>query len=139
IVLVAAVSSSVVVHGQQKVGSPAASSRTARVSVAPDKMPRIATVDERYQSYNIEMVELTGGQFWRPYEQIAAASKPKAAAGRRPQGRSPGAAAGASSQAQGAEFYARQKGPLQPIDLANPRLRKLAAALGPAYVRSSGN
>ena len=25
-----------------------------------------------------------------------------------------------------------------PIDLANPRLRKLAAALGPAYVRVSG-
>ena len=25
-----------------------------------------------------------------------------------------------------------------PIDLSNPRLRKLAAALGPAYIRVSG-
>lgn len=28
----------------------------------------VATVDERYQSYNIEMVEVTGGQFWQPYD-----------------------------------------------------------------------
>src|SRR5207253_2008784 len=32
------------------------------VRVAPEKMPRIATVSDRYQSYNIEMAELTGGQ-----------------------------------------------------------------------------
>jgi hypothetical protein len=106
------------------------------VRVAPDKLPRIATVDERYQSYNIEMVELTGGQFWKPYEQIAAALKPPAS---QPQGRNPRGAGGTSSQASGAEFYARLKGPLKPLDLSNPRLRKLAAALGPAYVRSSGN
>ena len=37
------------------------------VHVSPDKMPRIATVSERYQSYNIEMAELTGGQFWKPF------------------------------------------------------------------------
>ena len=36
-------------------------------AIAPDKMPRISTVDERYQSYNIEMLEVTGGKFWRPY------------------------------------------------------------------------
>jgi hypothetical protein len=29
--------------------------------VAPATMPRIATVDERYQSYNVEMLEVTGG------------------------------------------------------------------------------
>ncbi len=28
----------------------------------------IATVDPRYQSYNIEMVEVTGGEFWKPYD-----------------------------------------------------------------------
>ncbi|MEY4721233.1 MAG: hypothetical protein RIQ46_958 [Pseudomonadota bacterium] len=30
-------------------------------------LPKIGTVDERYQSYNIEMVEVTGGRFWAPY------------------------------------------------------------------------
>jgi heparanase 1 len=30
-------------------------------------MPRIGTVDERYQSYNVEMFEVTGGKFWKPY------------------------------------------------------------------------
>lgn len=30
-------------------------------------LPRIATVDARFQSYNIEMVEVTGGRFWAPY------------------------------------------------------------------------
>jgi hypothetical protein len=30
-------------------------------------LPKIATVDNRYQSYNIEMVEVTGGRFWAPY------------------------------------------------------------------------
>jgi hypothetical protein len=32
-----------------------------------DKLARIATVDERFQGYNIEMVEVTGGRFWAPY------------------------------------------------------------------------
>jgi heparanase len=91
----------------------------------PDKMPRIAIIDERYQSYNVEMAELTGGAFWKPYEQLAADSaSPRAGSAPRP---------------GGAEFYASLKTPMPPIDLSNPRLRKLAAALGPAYVRSSGN
>jgi len=30
-------------------------------------MPRIADVDERYQSYNVEMAEVIGGNFWKPY------------------------------------------------------------------------
>ena len=28
----------------------------------------VAQLDERYQSYNVEMVEVTGGYFWAPYE-----------------------------------------------------------------------
>ena len=38
-------------------------------AVVPAKMPRVGTVDERYQSYNIEMLEVTGGRFWAPYKQ----------------------------------------------------------------------
>ncbi|MEO7385213.1 MAG: hypothetical protein ABIU18_09830, partial [Novosphingobium sp.] len=30
-------------------------------------LPKLAEVDERYQSYNVEMVEVTGGRFWAPY------------------------------------------------------------------------
>jgi hypothetical protein len=28
----------------------------------------VATVDERFQSFNVEMVEVTGGRFWAPYD-----------------------------------------------------------------------
>ena len=30
-------------------------------------LPRIASVDERYQSYDVEMAEVIGGNFWKPY------------------------------------------------------------------------
>jgi hypothetical protein len=97
----------------------------APVSVAPATMAKVATVDARYQSYNIEMAEVVGGNFWKPYTaQGIAAMKAKAAAGK--------AAAGVAGQ-DPTMFQARP-----PIDLSNPRLRKLAAALGPAYMRTSG-
>jgi heparanase len=80
-------------------------------------MVRIGSTDVRFQSYNIEMVEVTGGHFWRPY---ADRHKPSKADGI-PAGGDPA-------------MYAYRK----PIDLGNPRLRKLAAALGPAYLRVSG-
>jgi len=94
-------------------------------TVDPAKMPRVATVDERYLSYNVEMSELTGGLFWKPYDEIAAT---KAQGG-----------AGASAPPGSAEFYDQAKRPLRPVDLTNEWLRRLAAALGPVYVRSSGN
>jgi len=37
-------------------------------SIAPASLVRIATIDQRFQSYNIEMVEVTGGRFWKPYD-----------------------------------------------------------------------
>ena len=37
------------------------------LSVTPASMARIGAVDERFQSYNVEMVEVTGGRFWKPY------------------------------------------------------------------------
>ena len=92
------------------------------VSLAPAKMPRVATIDERFQSYNIEMVEVTGGRFWAPYKHSDAA--PVAAPDTKlstPTGMDP-------------SLYRYRA----PIDLSNPKLRKLAAALSPAYVRVSG-
>jgi hypothetical protein len=69
-----------------------------------DSLGKIAEVDERFQSYNVEMVEVTGGRFWAPYGG--------------PEG----------------EVY-RMRGP---FDLSNQRLRNLAKALAPAYMRVSG-
>ncbi len=99
-----------------------ASSAAEPIAVAPAKMPRIGSVDERFQSFNIEMVEVTGGRFWAPYSKPAGAEPEPAPAAKLS---TPGIAPAA--------FRTRA-----PIDLANPRLRKLAAALGPAYVRVSG-
>ena len=94
------------------------------VSLDPAKMPSIGTVDERFQSYNIEMAEVTGGNFWKPYD-----SKGSAPA------RATQSAQSASAPV-GMDPNMYQYRP--PIDLTNPHLRKLAAALGPAYVRVSG-
>ncbi len=87
-------------------------------------MTRLGTVDPRYASYNVEMVEVTGGRFWKPYQSTSTANAPK-----------PGANADGNQQV-GIDpnlFQYRQ-----PIDLSNPRLRKLALALGPSYIRVSG-
>jgi heparanase len=75
---------------------PEARANEARGPLLPAKLPRIATVDERYQSYNVEMAEVIGAQD---------PAMPEA---------------------------------LPPADLSRPGLRKLASALGPAYVRVSG-
>jgi Glycosyl hydrolase family 79, N-terminal domain len=78
-------------------------------SITPASMARTGTVDERFQSYNVEMVEVTGGAFWKPY--------------------------GSDRSAGPSELYEYRP----PIDLTNPKLRKLAAALAPAYLRVSGS
>jgi hypothetical protein len=31
-------------------------------------MPYVGTVDERFNSYNVEMAEVIGGTFWKPYK-----------------------------------------------------------------------
>jgi hypothetical protein len=48
--------------------------------LAPSSMPRVGKVDERYQSYNVEMVEVTGGRFWAPYKKGAAVGSPASSA-----------------------------------------------------------
>jgi hypothetical protein len=83
------------------------------VAIDLARLPIIAVLDQRFQSYNIEMVEVTGGAFWKPYASPAPA---------------------ASAEPQRSELYAERL----PIDLKNPRLRRFAAALSPAYLRVSG-
>jgi hypothetical protein len=108
-------------------GEAFAQDRPSIQALSPAKMPRIGTVDERFQSYNIEMVEVTGGRFWKPYASIDLASSSPAAQNPVPPG--PDTPAGMD-----VKLYDYRP----PIDLANVRLRKLAAALAPAYVRVSG-
>jgi heparanase len=98
--------------------------RTAAVSLDPAKMPRISTVDERFLSYNIEMAEVTGGNFWKPYHSQSSGAVHT------------GKTAESSSIPAGMNPGMYQYRP--PIDLANPHLRQLAAALGPVYLRVSG-
>jgi hypothetical protein len=90
--------------------------------INPSNLPRVGTVDERFQSYNIEMVEITGGRFWRPYR-----SKPDVEL-------TPPRSGSDTPEGMDAQLFQYRP----PIDLTSPRLRSLAAALGPAYLRVSG-
>jgi heparanase len=94
-------------------------SPSGKVAMNPAGLARIGTVDDRFQSYNVEMLEVTGGAFWKPYG--APTSPAPATDAPTPEGMDP-------------NIYRYRP----PLDLANPRLRALAGALGPAYVRVSG-
>ncbi|MBL4559358.1 MAG: hypothetical protein JKX79_00085 [Labilibaculum sp.] len=79
------------------------------------KMKIIGEVDERYQSFNIEMCEVIGGDFWIPYNLIDSVRK--------------------NSNRTG---WAALKWEIPSINLYEKKIRMLASALGPAYVRVSG-
>ena len=96
--------------------TPAARAQETPVKLDPSAMQKRGTVDSRYLSFNIEMVEVTGGRFWKPYRS-GPVTPPQ-----------PGAHAPAP------DLYEYRP----PIDLSNPRLRKLASALGPSFLRVSG-
>jgi heparanase 1 len=97
-------------------------------SIEPQNFRRTGSVDERFQFYNVEMVEVIGGRFWKPYKDIAAPPTAQESA------KQSGNHGEATPAGMDAGLYQQRP----PIDLANRRLRKLAAALGPAYVRVSG-
>ena len=90
----------------------------AGVTLVPAELPAVATIDQRFQSFNIEMVAVTGGSFWKPY------------------------VAGDLTKREDTRSAALNQRDLfsnrPPIDLTNPQLRKLASALSPAYLRVSG-
>ncbi|GAB3101023.1 hypothetical protein G8770_16290 [Aestuariicella hydrocarbonica] len=80
---------------------------SGREVIDPASMKLVGTVSDRFLSYNVEMVEVTGGRFWRPYK---------------------------DGKQEGDDRYEYRP----PLDLSDPRLTALAAALGPAYMRVSG-
>lgn len=80
-------------------------------------LPRVGTIDERYQSFQIGFSPLNGGRTWR----------------------STGSTKGASATSHDvADVTSDVYEDRPPLDLSNPRLRKLAAALAPNYIRYSG-
>ncbi|MEO6091964.1 MAG: hypothetical protein ABIT04_02510 [Novosphingobium sp.] len=91
-----------------------------RVEVAA--LPKIAEVDPRFQSYNIEMAEIVGGRFWAPYPKPGASAVPENTQG--------------SGGLNLASNLFRQR---PPADLTNPRLLNMAKGLGPVYIRVSGS
>jgi heparanase len=100
-------------------------STAAETALNPQAMPKMGQVDPRFLSYNIEAVEVTGGRFWKPF-------KPESGPG----SALPADAPPAEGQPTGATADPYEYRP--PINLSNPRLRKLAAALEPSYLRVSG-
>jgi heparanase 1 len=75
----------------------------------------IGKVDERFQSFNVEMCEVIGGDFWIPYNLIDSVKKTSNKTG-----------------------FAALKWKIDPINLYEKKLRNLAVGLGPTYVRVSG-
>lgn len=50
--------------------TPSGDEQAARAAAEPgpySSLPAVGQVNERFQSYNVEMVEVTGGRFWAPY------------------------------------------------------------------------
>lgn len=86
-----------------------------RIQLDVTNIPLVRTVDERYQSFQIGMSHLTGGETWRTYDN----SKGEGEAGQ-------------------AEQFEAVREARSPANLAHPRLRTLAGALGPFYVRFGG-
>jgi hypothetical protein len=111
------------ISGFVLVAAPALAVAQAPAPLSPASMKPIAHVSDRFQSFNVEMVEVTGGRFWAPYKQ--ATSGPTAV---------PDTKASAMPGGLDASRFRYRA----PIDLSNPRLVKLARALGPSYIRVSG-
>ena len=78
-------------------------------------LKQIAEVDERYQSFYIEMCEVVGGKFWIPYELMDTTKCKRKKGG----------------------FDALKRG-IPPINLYEKKLLTLTSALSPTYIRVSG-
>ena len=91
------------------------------IQINPTTLKQAGSVDERYQSYNIEMVEVVGGEFWKPYKLMD--SLP-----------SSDASSNYNVSQKNEQMYRK----LSPINLADKKLLTLAKGLAPAYVRVSG-
>lgn len=88
-----------------------------KIDLSTENLKRLRTVDPMLTSYNIEMTEVTGGTFWKPYTE------------KQLQGKSKFMGLSLSGMMQ---YY-------EPIDLYNERLRKMAKGIPSVWVRVSGS
>lgn len=102
-------------------GEKPATSDPEAINISLTNPLQIAEVDERFQSYNIEMAEVIGGDFWIPYADMDTSIAPSIGEG--------------TELGENKNRYKYRA----PIDLTNERLRMLASALSPAFVRVSGS
>ena len=91
------------------------------IPICPNTMQALRNVDVCLMSYNIEMTEITGGTFWKSYS-------PEQIAGSEPFG-----------PVKDFNEVARLLQVYDPINLYDQKLRSLAKALGPVWVRVSGS
>ncbi|PLK26625.1 hypothetical protein [Novosphingobium sp. TH158] len=118
----ASIASMIALAAMAGTASAAGEKSAPRRDLVPGQMPRTGKVDARFQSFNVESVEVTGGNFWAPYPKPGQApAKPVAGP-------------------HGTEFATNAYEKRDPIDLTgNRRLRVLARALAPSYMRISGS
>ena len=90
------------------------------IKLETEKLKALHSVDPALASYNVEMAEITGGTFWKAYSPEIIAGKEKFPP-----------ISGMHEIPKLMQWY-------PPIDTTNPRLIKLAKALGPMWVRVSG-
>ena len=90
------------------------------IKLNPTDLKSLRTMNERLVSYNVEMTEVTGGTFWKAYTDAQIDGTEQVPP--------PNFSKGLASMHQ---WY-------DPIDTTNPRLIKLAKALGSCWVRVSG-
>ncbi len=82
----------------------------------PENLPLVRTIDPRFQSFQVGMSHLTGGDTWISYDEMGDGEVQRDYAG-------------------DLSAIREQR---TPADLTNPRLRTLASALSPFYVRYGG-
>lgn len=85
------------------------------IQLNPRAFPFVRETDERFQSFQIGMSHLTGGETWKTYD--------------------PSKKEGGNSQAKNFDAVREARAP---TDLTNLRLRTLTAGLAPFYVRYGG-
>ncbi len=90
------------------------------VRLAPEKLKELRKINPRLISYNVEMTEVTGGTFWKAYTDAQIDGTEQVPP--------PDFSKGMAAMHQ---WY-------DPIDTTNPRLIKLARALGGCWIRVSG-
>ena len=90
------------------------------VKLNPQTLTVLRSIDPALTSYNIEMTEVTGGTFWKAY--------------------TPEQVAGTEEYVQKLDLGSRDSmvEMFPPIDLSGDRIRTLAKALGPVWIRTSG-